>query len=132
MTFLAGNLGAWTAALLLSAAPTQKDQALKQKADQLAQEARALAKADGCEKEAECAVAGFGNKACGGPREYIAYCSRTTDVTALQRKLDALQKAEQAWQTEAGVMSDCALTRKPTPRLVDGMCRAGGASKATQ
>ncbi|MDY7228645.1 hypothetical protein [Hyalangium rubrum] len=123
MTFLPGHLGAWTAALLLSAGPAKKEQALKQQAERLAQEARALAKTEGCEQQEECAVAGFGNKACGGPREYIAYCSRTTDVPALESKLAALQQAEQSWQREAGVMSNCGLTRKPQPRLVDGVCR---------
>jgi hypothetical protein len=125
MTLLAGSLSAWAAVLVLSASPTKTDhaEALKQKADKLAKEAQALAKPDGCKKVEECEVAGFGHKACGGPREYIAYCSRTTDVKALQSKLAELEKAEQAWQQEAHIMSTCSLTRRPLPQLVDGACR---------
>lgn len=132
MTFLAGQMGAWAVALVVAGGPadTGRVERLKQQAEQLAKEARALANTKGCEQVAECEVVGFGHKACGGPREFITYCARTTDVKALQSKLEALQKAEQAWQTEAGIMSDCALTRQPQPELVEGVCRlrskAGG------
>ncbi|MFL5347118.1 MAG: hypothetical protein ACJ8AT_20225 [Hyalangium sp.] len=126
MALLAGKLSAWAAVLALTASPTKTDSAaaLKQRADQLAREARALAKPAGCKQVEECEVAGFGHKACGGPREYIAYCSRTTDVKALQGKLAELEQAEQAWQQEAHIMSNCGLTRRPLPRLEAGECRA--------
>ena len=125
MALLAGTMGAWAAALVLSTGPAQSGQAatLKQKADTLAAEAKALAKPDGCAKVEECEVAGFGHKACGGPREFIAYCAKTTDVKALQSKLAELEKAEQAWQVETGEMSTCSLTRRPPPRLIEGQCR---------
>lgn len=125
MTLLAGTMGAWAAALILSAGPGKPErvEALKQQAEKLAGEARALAISNGCEKVEECAVTGFGHKSCGGPREFIAYCAKTTDVKALKAKLEELAKAEQAYQTEAGIMSNCGLMRRPRPRLVDGMCR---------
>ncbi|MBJ6763827.1 hypothetical protein JGU66_23895 [Myxococcaceae bacterium JPH2] len=97
---------------------------LKSRADQLAQEARALANPSGCEEVTQCEVAGFGHKACGGPREFIAYCTRTTNVPALQAKLDALMQAERDWQQAVGLHSNCGLTRHPRPRLVDGRCVA--------
>lgn len=126
MALLAGRLSAWAVAVVLSASPTKTESAatLKQRADQLAKEAKALAKPTGCTKVEECQVAGFGHKACGGPREFIAYCSKTTDEKALQGKLAELEKAEQAWQQAAHVMSNCGLTRRPLPRLEAGECRA--------
>jgi hypothetical protein len=125
MTLLAGTMGAWAAALILSAGPGKPErvEALKQQAEKLAGEARALANASGCEKVEECTVVGFGHKACGGPREFIAYCAKTTDEKALKTKLEELAKAEQTYQVEAGITSNCGLTRRPPPRLVDGMCR---------
>ncbi|HVG63276.1 MAG TPA: hypothetical protein VNA24_32225 [Hyalangium sp.] len=125
MTLLAGTMGAWAAALILSAGPGEPThvETLKQQAEKLAGEARALANTSGCEKVEECAVAGFGHKPCGGPREFIAYCSKTTDVKALKAKLEELAKAEQTWQNAAGITSNCGLTRRPPPRFVDGMCR---------
>jgi hypothetical protein len=125
MALLAGTMGAWAVALVLSAGPAKPEgaEALKQQAEKLAAEAKALANPSGCEKVEECEVAGFGHKACGGPREYIAYCAKTTDVKALQSKLAELEKAEKTWQAETGEMSNCGLTRRPPPRFVDGQCR---------
>ncbi|KFE72162.1 hypothetical protein [Hyalangium minutum] len=125
MALLAGTMGAWAVALVLSTGPAKPEQAqvLKQQAEKLASEAKALAKPDGCAQVEECEVAGFGHKACGGPREFIAYCAKTTDVKALQSKLAELEKAEQAWQKATGEMSNCGLQRRPPPRFVDGQCR---------
>ncbi|XXF81598.1 hypothetical protein P2318_17945 [Myxococcaceae bacterium GXIMD 01537] len=120
----AGRRGLWVAALLLAtgAVAAERAAALKEKADRLAKEARALAKPEGCEAVSECQVSEFGNKPCGGPRDFIAWCSRTTDAKSLQAKLDALMKAEQAYQEAAGVMSNCGLTRRPRAALVEGRC----------
>ncbi|ADO74183.1 hypothetical protein [Stigmatella aurantiaca] len=123
MKVLAGH--AWVA-LVLGASPAETEhvKTLRQNAERLAQEAKALVNPNGCSKVEECEVAGFGQKACGGPREFVVYCSRTTDTKALQTRLDALMKAEKAWQEAAGLMSNCGLTRRPRPQWVDGVCRA--------
>lgn len=125
MGLLAGTMGAWAVALVLAAGPAKPEQAqaLKQQAEKLAAEAKTLAKVDGCAKVEECAVAGFGHKACGGPREFIAYCTKTTDEKALLSKLTELEQAEQKWQTATGEVSTCSLTRRPPPRLEGGQCR---------
>ncbi|WP_224365560.1 hypothetical protein [Hyalangium versicolor] len=123
MTLLAGKLAMWSTALVLSAGPkTERAEQLKKQAEQVASEARTLANPSGCAQVEECQQVGFGVKACGGPREYIAYCSKTTNVKALEGKLAELDKAERAWLEEARIPSNCGLTRKPRVRLVDGMC----------
>lgn len=118
------GLGAVVVLLGAGGAWAQKESKAKLRAETLASEARALANPRGCEKVEQCVLADFGNKPCGGPREYLPYCSRTTDAQALQKKLDSLKDAERQWQTEAGLMSNCGLTRKPLLRFVDGECRA--------
>jgi outer membrane murein-binding lipoprotein Lpp len=120
------HLGAWVVVLLLGAGGTEGagGSKLKQRADTLASQARALANPRGCEKVEECELAGFGHRPCGGPREYLAYCSRTTDVKTLRARLEALEKAEKAWQQEAGLKSTCGLTRKPRLQWEQGECRA--------
>ncbi|MCY1080272.1 hypothetical protein [Archangium lansingense] len=120
------QLGTWVVALLMGAGGADGESAskLKQRADTLASEARALANPSGCEKVEECELAGFGHKPCGGPREYIAWCSRTTDVKTLRARLEALEKAEKAWQEAVGLKSNCGLTRKPRLRWEAGQCRA--------
>jgi hypothetical protein len=126
MALLTAWLGAWAVVLLMGAGGTETagGSELKQRAERLASEARALANPRGCEKVEECELAGFGHKPCGGPREYIAWCSRTTDVKTLRARLEALEKAEKAWQEAAGLKSNCGLTRKPRLRWEAGQCRA--------
>ncbi|SEM93960.1 hypothetical protein SAMN05444354_12653 [Stigmatella aurantiaca] len=119
---LAGRV--WVALMLVaSPAKPASTEALKQKAERLEAEARALVNPEGCSKVEECELAGLGQKACGGPRTFVVYCSRTTDAKALQTKLEALLKAEREWQEAAGIMSNCALTRRPRPQWVEGVCR---------
>lgn len=125
MTVLVGKLSAWTAALVLAAGGVNTGRviALREKAEQLGREALAEVKVDGCATAEECKVVGLGHKACGGPREYIAYCPKKTNEKALQKKLDAFAKAEAEWQQAAGIKSNCGLTRQPPATLENGLCR---------
>ena len=56
----------------------------------LEDQAKALVKTDGCTSADQCRTAAVGNRACGGPRYYLVYCSRTTDSAALFAKLKAV------------------------------------------
>ena len=90
----------------------------------LEQQARALAKTDGCDQASQCATAPVGAKACGGPRTYLVYCRATTDEAALLGKLDELKRAEEAYNRMTGAVSDCMLATPPAVRLEGGSCRA--------
>ena len=46
---------------------------------ELEQQARALAKTEGCDQVEQCASAPVGVKGCGGPHSYLLYCKATTD-----------------------------------------------------
>jgi len=87
-------------------------------------EARALAKTEGCTSSGQCKAAPMGSKPCGGPREYIVFCPLTTNELALTRKLDELRVAEERYNRENGLMSDCAMVTEPRVEAVDGVCRA--------
>lgn len=87
-------------------------------------EARAIARADGCEAAGDCRVAPVGARPCGGPREYLVYCARRTDSAALFRKLGELQRAEQARNEREGLMGTCEFRTPPGVALVGGSCRA--------
>src|SRR5687767_4467406 len=63
----------------------------------LENQAKAIAKTAGCSTVTQCRTAGVGNRACGGPRYYIAYCSTSTDSVALFRKLAEVAAAEDAF-----------------------------------
>jgi hypothetical protein len=92
--------------------------------ERLRREAKALAHVAGCTAADQCALLPLGQRACGGPEEYIAYCPRTTDVPALKRKADELARAERAYNTKNGLASSCEMRQPPTVTLVGGSCRA--------
>jgi len=91
---------------------------------QLERDARRLANTDGCRDVSACRTAPLGVKACGGPRDYIAYCAATTDTVALFRKLQELARAERAYNEKYGIMSTCELRLEPNVALVGQSCRA--------
>jgi hypothetical protein len=91
---------------------------------ELEQQARALAKADGCDRAEQCAAAPMGAKPCGGPRTYLVYCKATTDEAALMRALDELKRAEESSNRAAGIVSDCAIVPQPDVRLEGRTCTA--------
>jgi len=87
-------------------------------------EAKALVKTDGCSSAAQCRTAPVGSKACGGPRYYLVYCSRTTDSVALFRKLDAVAAAEREYNTRYKIVSTCEFRSPPQLALSGGSCQA--------
>jgi hypothetical protein len=87
-------------------------------------EARALARTEGCGAAAACRVAPVGWRACGGPRDYLAYCATTTDTVALFAKLDELRRAEEEMNQESGAISTCEFRMPPDTELRAGSCRA--------
>jgi hypothetical protein len=90
----------------------------------LENQAKALLKADGCSSTGECRTAPVGSRACGGPRYYLVYCSRTTDSAALFRKLDAVAQAERDYNVRYKMMSTCEFRMPPTVALSGGSCQA--------
>ena len=89
----------------------------------LEQEARALAKTDGCGSVAACRTAPMGWRGCGGPRTYLVYCAATTDTVALFRKLKELEEAEKAYNAKSGIMSTCEFRMPPGTKLEGRSCR---------
>ena len=93
----------------------------------LEQEARALAKTEGCSSIGSCRTAPLGWRGCGGPRTYVTYCAATTDTVALFRKLAELEQAERDYNATSGMISTCEF-RMPPGVVLDGRtCREGPA-----
>ncbi|MBV9774449.1 MAG: hypothetical protein JO040_10895 [Gemmatimonadetes bacterium] len=116
------------AALLLSActgllSPGGDEDADRQEIVRLEAEARALAKTDGCGGADQCRSAPLGAKACGGPRDYVAYCAATTDTIALFRKLEELRTTEETFNRRYGVVSTCDYVSPPGTELNGATCR---------
>lgn len=94
----------------------------------LEDQAKAIAKTSGCSTVSQCRTAPVGNRACGGPRYYIAYCSTATDSAALFRKLDEIVAAENAYNRKYQLVSTCEFRMPPEVRLAGGSCAASDAS----
>jgi hypothetical protein len=90
----------------------------------LEDQAKALVRADGCSSAAQCRTAAVGSKACGGPRYYLVYCSKTTDSAALSRKLDAVASAERAYNQRYNIASTCEFRMPTTVALSGTSCQA--------
>ena len=87
-------------------------------------QAKALVKTDGCASADQCRTAPVGNRACGGPRYYLVYCSRTTDSAALFVRLKAVADAENEFNTKYQIASTCEFRMPPQVSLVGGSCQA--------
>ncbi|HMH25805.1 MAG TPA: hypothetical protein VK542_04370 [Gemmatimonadaceae bacterium] len=90
----------------------------------LEDQAKALVKTDGCSSAAECRTAAVGSRACGGPRYYLVYCSRTTDSAALFHKLDAVAAAEREYNAKYQLASTCEFRLPPKVALSGASCQA--------
>jgi len=90
----------------------------------LEDQAKALVKIDGCSSAADCRTAAVGSRACGGPRYYLVYCSRTTDSAALFRKLDAVAAAEREYNAKYQLVSTCEFRLPPKVALSGASCQA--------
>ena len=87
------------------------------------QEARAIARTEGCTSVSGCRTAPVGWRGCGGPRTYVVYCAATTDTVALSQKLQELESAERAYNASTGMMSTCEFRMPPNVRLEGRSCR---------
>jgi hypothetical protein len=90
----------------------------------LEDQAKALVKTDGCSNVGECRTAPVGNRACGGPRYYLVYCSATTDSAALFAKLKAVADAESEFNKRYQIVSTCEFRTAPKVALSGGSCQA--------
>ena len=105
-------------------APAQSRAASETRIRELEQQARALAKTEGCDQVDQCASAPVGVKGCGGPRSYLIYCKATTDEAALLRTLDELKRVEGEYNREYEIASDCMMIMPPELRLEGRACTA--------
>lgn len=92
--------------------------------EQLEAQARALAKVDGCTSSGDCAAGAIGRKACGSPRDFLVYCTKSTDTAALRAKLDEIVKAETAYNQKYNVISTCEMRVAPEVEASGGSCHA--------
>ena len=81
--------------------------------DDAIRRARALGTTNGC-PGGVCEVVGLGQKPCGGPWEYVAYCPTTDDGARLRAAAAEVLRAERAYNERYGIASaDCSVAPLP-------------------
>ncbi len=66
-----------------------------------------------CESDEEWTYTAVGSKACGGPVGYLAY-STEIDTVAFLKMVEDYTKAQKAYNTKYGIISDCSVPTQPT------------------
>ena len=75
-------------------------------------EIQSIVNADSCSETGECRFLAYGSKACGGPQGYLLF-SNKVDVEALTKMVEDYNKAEDAYNKEFGIASDCMYATPP-------------------
>lgn len=97
---------------------------LQAEVERLERRLRELAIAEGCDSSGQCKTAPVGERACGGPREYVVYCPLTTNEPALLAVVDSLKRAEMRHNQVTGAVSTCEYRMPPNMNVVAGSCVA--------
>ena len=74
------------------------------------------------DEPAQCAVVGFGERPCGGPRFYRAYSTLETDSAALHELVELYDRLDRQRNLEQGRVSTCEVLPRPSVRLEGGRC----------
>lgn len=75
-----------------------------------------------CAETADCKTLPFGAKACGGPKTYLVYSLKTTDVPLLESTVEKYNRQEAAQNRETGAVSDCMFVSEPRVSCVKSRC----------
>jgi hypothetical protein len=123
---LVGMLGAVGPALAQQpevAPPPRSCEQQQQALEQFESGARQLAVAEGCSDVSQCRAAPVGEQACGGPRDYLVYCTQTTNEQALLQALEVLAQRERRYNEQCDIVSTCVFLEPPALQLAGGACQ---------
>ena len=83
-----------------------------------------------CDSAQQCKTVAVGHKACGGPENYLAWSSKSSDGAKI-RQLAEAQRAQRKAENEAsGMVSTCSAVMDPGATCSAGRCVNGGANAA--
>lgn len=75
-----------------------------------------------CGENATCSALAFGNKACGGPQEFLVFPS-SVDLDYLTEQVNNYNALENAYNLTYGIVSDCTVVLPPENiGCVNGVC----------
>ena len=71
-----------------------------------------------CETDSDCKAIAFGAKACGGPKSYLYYSTRTVDEALLQARVAEYFDLDQKRNSAQRVFSTCNMVEPQVPQCV--------------
>lgn len=72
-----------------------------------------------CDPQTQCMYMAYGKKSCGGPSGYLLF-SENIDVVKLKKMVDAYTIAEDVYNKENNIISDCSLPNPPQKMKCEG------------
>ena len=97
----------------LASIPSGNQNADRATLEEVKQTVRDLARGGPC-PDGTCAVMPLGQKACGGPGEYVAYCPTNTNVARIEAAAREVDRAEKAYNERYNITaSDCSVAALP-------------------
>lgn len=70
----------------------------------------------------QCKTIAFGDRACGGPEEFLIYSTLNTDVELLKNLVSEYNYQAELYNVESGAASICSLVTEPKVGLSNGEC----------
>ena len=89
---------------------------------QLYQRMQRLTADKNCQETAECKLLPVGNKACGGPEQYLLYSSQQTDEKLLAITNDRYSKLKKQQQQRLGMYTTCQMVIEPVAQCRQRQC----------
>lgn len=83
-----------------------------------------------CDNDSQCHSLGVGAKSCGGPENYLAWSSKSSDGAQLKALVEQHAAARRADNNRSGIMSNCMITSTPEATCRAGACVLSNASIA--
>ncbi len=75
-----------------------------------------------CSEQVGCSSIAFGEKACGGPKEYLLF-SNAANLPQLQQMVTDYNNLEKQYNNQINAISDCMFLQPPTTvGCVNGVC----------
>lgn len=76
-----------------------------------------------CQSDSDCIALPVGHKPCGGPSMSVITAKKNPLLSEVRRSARAVTTEQRAYNQETNRISNCAMTRIPTPVCEDLTCR---------
>lgn len=76
-----------------------------------------------CNTDTDCATVALGNRACGGPKDYVVVSQNNADIEQIDALAIELEQKEREFNAESGQVGMCDYRMPPTVACVSNICQ---------